>query len=153
MTLLEGFYEEKKPVFGSHVLASMGPIYKKLQHQLVEYLDVPNLSLFVNGHMALERAIQALDLGDLYDHEVITTPFTFVSTSHAIARNHLRPVFCDIKPEDYTIDPEKIKALITEKTVAILSVHVYGNLYSDEQKELTRKRFPGQADDGAANRG
>ena len=128
MPSLEDYIEEIRPIFESHMLTNMGPVYKRLQHQLIDYLGVPYLSLFVNGHMALEMAIQALGLGDMFEHEVITTPFTFVSTSHAIARNHLRPVFCDIKPDDYTIDPEKIEALITDKTVAIIPVHVYGNL-------------------------
>ena len=128
MPSLEEYIEEIKPIFESHHLTNMGPVYKRLQHQLMEYLDVPQLSMFVNGHMALEMVIQALGLGDMPDHEVITTPFTFVSTSHAIARNHLRPVFCDIKEDDYTIDPSKIEALITDKTVAIIPVHVYGNI-------------------------
>ena len=80
--------------------------------------------LFVNGHMALEMAIQALELTG----EVITTPFSFASTTHAIVRNNLTPVFFgDIRPEDYTMDPEKIEALITDKTSAIMPVHVYGN--------------------------
>ncbi len=127
MPKLEDYIEEIKPIFESHHLTNMGPIYKKFQHQLMEYLQVPELSLFVNGHMALEMAIQALGLRRP-EGEVITTPFTFVSTTHAITRNNLKPVFCDIRPEDYTIDPNKIEALITEKTVAIIPVHVYGNL-------------------------
>lgn len=108
-------------------MTNMGPVYKKLQKQLIAYLQVPELSLFVNGHMALEMAIDALGLKGTGD-EVITTPFTFVSTTHAIVRSGLKPVFCDIKPDDYTIDPEKIKDLITDKTVAIIPVHVYGNI-------------------------
>ncbi len=127
MPSLEDYIEEIKPIFESRHLTNMGPVYKKFQHQLIDYLQVPELSLFVNGHMALEMAIQALDLR-APEGEVITTPYTFVSTVHAIVRNGLKPVFCDIRPNDYTMDPEKIEALITDKTVAIIPVHVYGNL-------------------------
>lgn len=127
MPSIAEYMEEIRPIFESHYLTNMGPIYKKLQHQLMKYLGVPELSLFVNGHMALEMAIDALGL-KTKGGEVITTPFTFVSTTHAISRNGLKPVFCDIKPDNYTMNPEKIEALITEKTVAIIPVHVYGNL-------------------------
>ncbi len=127
MPSLEEYVEEIKPLFESRWLTNMGPVYKKFQRQLMEYLDVPELSLFVNGHMALEMAIHALGLKET-GGEIITTPFTFVSTTHAITRNGLTPVFCDIKLDDYTIDAEKIEDLITDKTVAIIPVHVYGNL-------------------------
>lgn len=137
---LEEYIEEVKPIFASHWLTNMGPVYKKFQHQLIEYLGVPYLSLFVNGHMALEMAIQALGLRQ-EGGEVITTPFTFVSTTHAIVRNNLKPVFCDIKPDNYTIDPKKIEALITDKTVAIIPVHVYGNLCDVEAIGELAKRY------------
>ncbi len=127
MPSLEEYEEEIRPIFESHQLTNMGPVYKKFQKQLIEYLQVPELSLFVNGHMALEMAIDALGLKQ-EQGEVITTPFTFVSTTHAISRNRLKPVFCDIRPDDYTIDPAKIEPLITEHTVAIIPVHVYGNV-------------------------
>jgi len=132
MPTLEDYVEEIKPIFESHALTNMGPVYKKFQSQLMTYLGVPELSLFVNGHLALEMAIQALGLKakgeEIGGGEVITTPFTFVSTTHAISRNNLKPVFCDIKKDDYCIDPEKIEELITDKTVAIIPVHVYGNI-------------------------
>ena len=132
MPPIEDFIEEIKPIFESHILTNMGPVYKKLQAQLMTYLGVQELSLFVNGHMALEMALQALGLKargeELGGGEVITTPFTFVSTTHAIVRNNLKPVFCDIRREDYCMDPDKIEDLITEKTVAIVPVHVYGNI-------------------------
>lgn len=131
MPTLEDYVEEIRPIFENHILTNMGPVYKKMQHMLISYLQVPELSLFVNGHMALEMAIDALGLKRT-GGEVITTPFTFVSTSHAIVRSQLVPVFCDIQPEDYTIDPAKIEALITDRTVAILPVHVYGNLCNVE---------------------
>lgn len=132
MPKLEDYIEEIKPIFETHHLTNMGPIYKKFQHQLIDYLKVPELSLFVNGHMALEMAIQALNL-QKPEGEVITTPFTFISTTHAIARNNLKPVFCDIRPDNYTIDQDQIESLITENTVAIIPVHVYGNLCDVEK--------------------
>ncbi|MCM1132907.1 MAG: DegT/DnrJ/EryC1/StrS family aminotransferase [Ruminococcus flavefaciens] len=128
----EEYIEEIKPIFESRHLTNMGPIYKKLQHGLIDYLGVPQLSMFVNGHLALETVFQAMGLKNS-GGEVITTPFTFVSTVHAISRNGLKPVFCDIKPNDFTIDPEKIEALITEKTVAIVPVHVYGSVCDVEK--------------------
>ena len=79
---LEEYVEEIKPIFESRRLTNMGPVYKKFQHQLIDYLKVPYLSLFTNGHTALETAIQALGLRK-EGGEVITTPFTFVSTTHA----------------------------------------------------------------------
>ena len=122
----EEYIEAIKPLWKSHWLTNMGEYHQKLEHQLEEYLDVPKISLTVNGHMALELAIQAFDFPS--DSEVITTPFTFVSTTHAIVRNRLEPVFCDVKESDGTIDENKIENLITPKTVAIVPVHVYGNL-------------------------
>lgn len=141
MPSLEEYIEEIKPIFENHILTNMGPIYKKFQHQLIDYLKVPYLSLFVNGHLALEMAIQALELNKVEGGEVITTPFTFVSTTHAIVRNGLRPVFCDIKPDDYTIDPSKIEELITDKTVAIVPVHVYGNICDVEAIDAIAKKY------------
>lgn len=132
MPRLEDYVKEIEPIFESHMLTNMGPVYKKFQHQLKEYLNVPELSLFVNGHMALEMAIQAMGLR-CPGGEVITTPFTFISTTHAIVRNGLRPVFCDINPDDYTINTDKIEELITDKTVAIIPVHVYGNICNVEK--------------------
>lgn len=132
MPSIEEYIEEIKPVFDNHILTNMGPVYKKFQAMLMQYLDVQELSMFVNGHMALEMAIQALGLKEkgekLGGGEVITTPFTFVSTTHAICRNNLKPVFCDIRKSDYCLDPKKIEELITDKTVAIVPVHVYGNI-------------------------
>lgn len=129
---IEDYIKEIRPIFENHILTNMGPVYKKFQSQLIQYLDVKELSLFVNGHLALEMAIQALGLkakGErLGGGEVITTPFTFVSTTHAISRQNLKPVFCDIRKSDYCMDPNKIEELITDKTVAILPVHVYGNI-------------------------
>lgn len=122
----EEYVEMIKSLWETHWLTNMGNYHKQLEAKLTEYLGVPYLSLMVNGHMALELAIQAMGFPE--GGEVITTPFTFISTTHAIIRNKLIPVFCDIKVSDYTIDEESIEGLITEKTVAILPVHVYGHI-------------------------
>lgn len=123
MPPLEEFIEEIRPIWDSHWLTNMGVYHERFKEQLNQFLGVPHTELFVNGHMALEMAIQAMGLTG----EVITTPFTFVSTTHAIVRNGLTPVFCDINPEDFTIDVSKLEALITDRTSAIIPVHVYGN--------------------------
>ncbi len=115
-----------RPIWDSHLMTNMGDYHDQLELKLKEFLEVPQLSLMVNGHMALELTIQAMGFPE--GAEIITTPFTFISTTHAIIRNRLKPIFCDIKLSDYTIDEEKIEELITEKTVAILPVHVYGNV-------------------------
>jgi len=124
MPKFEEYIEEIRELWDTHWLTNMGAKHKNLESQLLGYLNVPNITLFTNGHLALECIIAALNLTG----EVITTPFTFASTTHAIVRNGLKPVFCDINPDDYTIDVEKIESLITEKTSAIIPVHVYGNV-------------------------
>ena len=124
------YIEAIKPLWNSHWLTNMGMYHKELENKLRDYLDVPELSLMVNGHMALELAIQAFGFPE--GAEVITTPFTFISTTHAIVRNRLQPVFCDVKPTDGTMDESKIEELITERTVAIVPVHVYGNVCNVE---------------------
>ena len=126
----EEYIEAIKPLWGSRWLTNMGRYHQELEEQLKEYLWVPQLSLMVNGHMALELTIQAMGFPE--GAEVITTPFTFISTTHAIVRNRLKPVFCDVKSEDGTIDETKIEELITENTVAIIPVHVYGNICNVE---------------------
>lgn len=126
MPSYEEYIEAIKPLWETHRLTNMGIYHKQLEAELKEYLAVPGLSLMVNGHMALELAIQSFDFPE--ESEIITTPFTFISTTHAIVRNRLQPVFCDVKEEDGTIDESLIEELITPKTVAILPVHVYGHL-------------------------
>ena len=134
----EEYIEAIKPLWDSHWLTNMGKYHQELERELEQYLDVPKISLTVNGHMALELAIQAFDFPE--GSEVITTPFTFVSTTHAIVRNRLEPVFCDVKESDGTIDETKIEDLITPKTVAIVPVHVYGNLCNvDEIQRIADK--------------
>lgn len=134
----EEYVEMIKPLWESHWLTNMGPYHIEFEKQLIEYLDVTNISLFTSGHMALELLLQALTLNA--GGEVITTPFTFASTTHAIVRNGLEPVFADINADDFTIDVSKIENLITEKTVAILPVHVYGNVCDVEAIQRIAER-------------
>ncbi len=139
MPPMEEYIEEIKPIWSSHWLTNMGVKHQELTQKLENYLAVPNVSLFSNGHMALELSLQALNLRR--GGEVITTPFTFASTTHAIVRNGLTPVFCDIREEDFTLDPEKIERLITDQTVAILPVHVYGNICQVEKIEKIAHKY------------
>ena len=136
MPPFEEYMETIRPLWDSVWLTNMGALHNELATQLEKYLEVSNVSLFVNGHMALEMVLQAMDLSG----EVITTPFTFASTTHAIVRNGLTPVFCDIDPDDYTIDASKIEALITEKTCAIVPVHVYGSICDVEAIEAIARK-------------
>lgn len=138
MPSFEEYCEEIKGLWESHWLTNMGEKHRELQKALENYLDTPHVTLYTNGHLALENALAALQLPQ--GGEVITTPFTFVSTTHAIVRNGLVPVFCDINDVDYTMDVSKIEALITEKTCAILPVHVYGNLCDVEKIEEIAKQ-------------
>ena len=123
MPSFEEYCEEIKGLWDSRWLTNMGAKHNELKAKLCDYLGVANVELFVNGHLALYVALKALGLSG----EIITTPFTFASTTNAIVQAGCVPVYCDVK-EDYTIDESKIEALITEKTVAILGVHVYGNV-------------------------
>lgn len=133
----EEYINEIKDIWESHWLTNMGPKHNLLESRLKEYLSVDNISLFTNGHNALELCLQAMNLSG----EVITTPFTFASTTHAIVRNGLTPVFCDINPVDYTIDVNKIEALITDKTSAIVPVHVYGHVCNIEEINRIAKKY------------
>lgn len=133
------YIEKIKPLWESHWITNMGTYHQELEEKLRSYMQVPYLSLMVNGHMSLEMAIQAMDFPE--GSEVITTPFTFISTTHAIVRNGLKPVFCDIKTENYTIDENKIEELITEKTAAIIPVHVYGNICNVEEIERIAHKY------------
>ena len=126
MPSFDEYCEEIKKFWESHWLTNMGVEHKQLQAELEKYLDCPHVVLYTNGHLALENVISAMNFP--HGSEVITTPFTFASTTHAIVRNGLVPVFCDVREDDYTIDADKIESLITDKTVAIVPVHVYGNM-------------------------
>lgn len=133
----EEYIEEIKDLWDSHWLTNMGVKHKMLEAELCSYLNTPDITLFANGHLALECAIAAFSLTG----EVITTPFTFASTTHAIVRNNLQPVFCDIDPDDYTMDVDKLKELITEKTSAIIPVHVYGNVCNVKEIERIAEKY------------
>lgn len=131
MPPMEEYIEEVKELWQTKWLTNMGAKHKAFQAALLDYLCVEHVELLTNGHMALELSMQALNLTG----EVITTPFTFASTTHAIVRNGLTPVFCDINPVDFTMDTDKMEALITDKTSAIVPVHVYGNICNMEEIE------------------
>ncbi len=110
-------------IWTNDYLTNNGPLVQELGQKLCEYLAVPNVNLTGNGHQALEIALKGLGISG----EVITTPFTFASTTHSLTLNDINPVFCDIKENDLTMDETQIESLITEKTTAILPVHVYGH--------------------------
>ena len=137
MPEFEEYIEEIKDIWDTHWMTNMGSKHNLLEEKLAEYLKVAHVSLFSNGHMALEMLIQALGLSG----EIITTPYTFASTTHAIVRNGCVPVFCDINPNDYTIDVTKLESLIMDRTSAILPVHVYGNICNVEgdRREFAKK--------------
>ena len=137
MPTMEEYMEEIRPIWDSHWLTNMGVKHEALRSELKKYMGVPNVELLTNGHMALELSLQALNL----QGEVITTPFTFASTTHAIVRNGLEPVFCDIDPETYTMDVTQIERLITDRTCAILPVHVYGNVCNIEEIERIAHKY------------
>lgn len=133
----EEYTDEIKDIWQSHWLTNMGVKHQQLQKDLVDYMGVEKLDLVVNGHLALELSLQALNL----QGEVITTPFTFASTTHAIVRNGLKPVFCDIDPVTYCMDVTKIEALINDRTCAIMPVHVYGHICDVEEIERIANKY------------
>lgn len=137
MPELNEYIEQIRHIWDSHWMTNMGEQHNELERRLKEYLGVKNISLMCNGHLALELAIQAMRLTG----EVITTPFTFASTTHAIVRNGLKPVFCDIREDDFTIDTSKLENLITDKTTAIVPVHVYGNICAIEEIERIANKY------------
>lgn len=126
MPSFEEYCEEIAPLWESHWLTNMGVEHKKLEAVLKERLGIGNLALFTNGHNALECILEAMALPA--GGEVITTPFTFASTTHAIVRKGLTPVFADVTSDNLTLDPESVGRMITPRTCAIVPVHVYGNL-------------------------
>ena len=133
----EEYIEKIKEIWPNEWLTNFGPLHNELKEELKDYLLVDNISLFTNGHLALSAAIKALNLTG----EVITTPYTFASTTNAIVENGLTPVFCDISLKDYNIDVNKIEELITDKTSAIVAVHVYGNPCDVEKIEEIAKKY------------
>ena len=137
MPPMEEYIAEISDIWESRWLTNMGVKHQAFQAALQEFLGAPNIDLVTNGHMALELSLQALNLSG----EVITTPFTFASTTHAIVRNGLEPVFCDIDPNDYTMDVTKLERLITDRTSAIMPVHVYGNVCNVEEIERIAHKY------------
>lgn len=137
MPPFEEYIEEIRPLWESRWLTNMGAKHQAFAAALKDYLGVEQLELLVNGHMSLELTLQAMQLRG----EVITTPFTFASTVHAIVRNGLTPVFADIDPEDYTMDPASLEAHITDRTCAILPVHVYGHVCHIEEIQRIADKY------------
>lgn len=136
MPSFEEYCAEIKPMWESRWLSNRGEIHRRFEDELIKVMGVPNVALFGNGHVAMEVTIQAAGLSG----EVITSPFTHISTSHAIIRNGLTPVFCDINEEDLTIDDQKIESLITDKTCAIVATHVYGYVcHVNEIEKIAKK--------------
>lgn len=123
-------------IWENDYLTNNGPMVQQLEQELCKYLAVPNVNLTVNGHQALEIALKGLGISG----EVITTPFTFASTTHALTLNGIKPLFCDIKESDLTMDEMQIESLITEKTTAILPVHVYGHPCNTQKIEEIANR-------------
>jgi len=137
MPELDEYINEIKEMWDTHWLTNMGPKHRQLQEELRSFMGVENVELFTNGHMAIELTLQAMGL----QGEVITTPFTFASTTHAIVRNGLEPVFCDVDPVTFTMDTRKLETLITERTCAILPVHVYGNICNIEEIDRLARKY------------
>ena len=134
---IDEYTKELTDLWESRWLTNAGQKHKELTENLQNYLKAREVELFANGHLALEIALQALEL----EGEVITTPFTFISTTNAIVRNGLEPVFCDIDRERWTIDTDKLRKMITKKTSAILAVHVYGIPCDVEAIESIAKEY------------
>ena len=120
---LEEFIPYLQKIWASKILTNNGPFHQQFEKELGEYLGVKHISLFTNGTLALVTALQALRITG----EVITTPFSFVATTHSLWWNNIKPVFVDIEADYFTLDPEKIESAITPQTTAIMPVHVYGN--------------------------
>lgn len=120
---LEEFLPYLEQIWDSKQLTNGGNMHRQLEQQLVDYLGIEHVSLFNNGTIALLTALQALRITG----EVITTPYSFVATTHSLLWNGIRPVFADIDPHSFNLDPEKIEAAITPHTTAIMPVHCYGN--------------------------
>ncbi len=120
---LEEFIPYLQQIWDSKILTNCGPFHQQLEEALCEYLGVDHIALFTNGTLALVTALQALSITG----EVITTPYSFVATSHSLLWNGIKPVFVDIDPNTLNLDPAKIEAAITPQTTAIMPVHVYGH--------------------------
>lgn len=120
---LEEFIPYLRKIWDSHTLTNSGPMHQQFEQSLSEYLGVEHISLFSNGTQALVTALQVLRITG----EVITTPYSFVATAHSLVWNGISPIFADVTPDGYNLDPECIEAAITPQTTAIMPVHCYGH--------------------------
>ena len=120
---LDEYIDYLRQIWDRKILTNDGPFHRQLEQELAEYLGVKYMSLFANGTLALVTALQVLRITG----EVITTPFSFVATTHALWWNNIKPVFVDIDPDHCNLDPDKVESAITPQTTGILPVHVYGN--------------------------
>lgn len=134
---IESYGEKLKEIWDNKWLTNNGPMEQKLQLNLKNFLNIKNIELFANGHISLELAIKSLDLTG----EIITTPFTFASTTQSIINNGLTPVYGDVEKEYYNLDPYNIEELITDNTQAIMPVHVFGNPCEVEKIEKIAKKY------------
>jgi dTDP-4-amino-4,6-dideoxygalactose transaminase len=136
MPKLEDFVASLEQIWDSKFLTNGGPFHQRLEQALCEHLGVEHISLFANGTLALMTALQALGI----DGEVITTPYSFAATTHALTWNRLQPVFADIDPRTFNLDPERIEAAITPRTRAIMPVHCYGTPCDVERIEAIARK-------------
>ena len=133
---LEEFIPYLQQIWDNKWLTNNGPLHDQLERELADYLGVKYISLFANGTLALISALQALNISG----EVITTPFSFVATTHSLWWNKITPVFEDVEPKYLNLDPAKIEAAITPRTTAIMPVHVYGNpCQMDEIQQIANR--------------
>jgi dTDP-4-amino-4,6-dideoxygalactose transaminase len=134
---LEEYIEQLKKIWDSKILTNKGPFHEEFEHALSEYLGIKYISVFSNGTLALLTALQTLRITG----EVITTPFSFVATTHALWWNNIKPVFADIDSSYFNLDPAKVEAAITPRTTAILPVHVYGNPCNVDQLRAIADKY------------
>ncbi|MBR4809346.1 MAG: DegT/DnrJ/EryC1/StrS family aminotransferase [Bacteroidales bacterium] len=138
MPPFEEFCEQIRPLWDSHILTNMGPMHERFEAGLKAWLGCDGLTLFSHGHLALEAALRVMGLPA--GSRIITTPFTFASTVHAISRLGFEPVFCDVLPTDGTLDPQRLEELADGRTSAVLPVHVYGNVCDADAIEDVARR-------------
>ena len=136
---MDEFINEIASLWETRWLTNMGDKHDALERALMDYLDAQNLVLFCNGHQALEAALQCYDFPQ--GSEIITSPYTFVSTTQAIVHSGFKPIFADVDPESMTLDPAQVELLINERTVAILPVHVYGIIADVEGFEVLGQKY------------
>lgn len=138
MPTLSEYSEILKEIWERGILTNQGPCVQELERKMKEYLSVPNFQYLSNGTIALQFALNALNITD---GEVITTPFSYVATVSSILWERCTPVFIDIEPDNFTIDSQKIRAAITSKTRAIMGVHVFGYACNVDEIELIAKEY------------